>query len=81
MPEYQSCTLPGALHSVVAVIALRNWSRLVWFLANLVVVSILLSIRLTLSARGTVAARQSDERRRHGTGRSPRGNSRRPVEG
>ncbi len=37
---------PVLSHSLVAAIDVRNWSRLTWFLANVVVVLILLSIRL-----------------------------------
>jgi len=56
--------LPALWYWLIAAIDVRNWSRLTWFLANVVVVVILLSIRLAPDIKEASAARQAAGARR-----------------
>ncbi len=65
--------VPPLWHSLVAAVDVRNWSRLTWFLANVVVVVILLGIRLAPEVKEAVAAREAAAaRRRKVAGRKQR---------
>jgi uncharacterized membrane protein YqjE len=50
---------PALWHRLIAAIDVRNWSRLTWLLANVVVVVILLSIRLAPDIKEASDARQA----------------------
>ena len=58
---------PALWQWLMAAIDVRNWSRMTWFVANVVVVVILLSIRLAPNIKETLVSRQAVAARRRKT--------------